>query len=118
MKRLLIILSLLAPRLLFADGAKGLTTSASVWMQSSATNVSLSFNGTIQTFTLPATNVVNFSSFSGSSGSISFLIVNTPVTYNTNGLRWLTAQPNHVTNGIVSFTAYGTNVIAAYKECQ
>jgi hypothetical protein len=90
------------------------------WSQSATTNLSLAFNGTLQCFTL-TNSAVNFTSFSGTNGSFSFLFrTTTPVTYpaNTNLVRWLTPHPTIVTNGVINFSAFGTNVIAAYKECQ
>lgn len=123
-KSILLSLLALAPALVFADGLVGIGAqsgpSSPGWTPNNATNLVPVFNGSIQTFTLPPTNIVNFAGFSGSGGSFSFLLTDTAVawTTNPNALRWLTVHPAFVTNGVISFTTYGTNVVGAYKECQ
>lgn len=88
------------------------------WAQNAATQLAVTFNGAIQTFTLPATTTVQFTGFSGSSGSVSFRMSGgTGVTY-PGSVKWVTAHPTAVASGIVSFTAYGSEVIGAYKETQ
>jgi len=98
------------------DGTELTNVPAVTWSQDLSTNLVLTFNGQIQTFTCPATNVIGFVSFSGTSGSISLLLSNTPVVFSPSGILWLTAQPTTVTNGIISLSAFGPTVVGAYAE--
>lgn len=100
-----------------------LTNVLAGWQTQFATNVSLTFvGGLAEEFTLTNTaTVVNFTNFSGSAGSLSYLFIAPAVvtyTSDTNALRWLTTRPTIVTNGVISFTRYGTNVVGAYRESQ
>jgi len=100
------------------DGAGLTNLQAVTWSPNCSTNLALLFNGQIQTFTCPSTNVIGFASFSGVSGSISLLMSNTVVAYPSSGIIWLTAQPTTVTNGVISFSAFGPTVVGAYGEAK
>lgn len=90
------------------------------WSTGGATNFALAFNQAQNPSYTISTNVINFTNVTGTSGSISFLLSNTTVFYdpNTNNFSWLTPHPTKVTNGIVSFSQYGTKTVGAYSEFQ
>ena len=101
----------------FTGNGSGLTNLIP-WSLSASTNVSVTFNGSLREMTLTNQSGVNFTNFTGTAGSYSFLLYsNVPVTYGTN-VFWLTTHPATVTNGVISFTAYGSQYVGAYIETQ
>jgi hypothetical protein len=109
------LLPALTNQFLTTNGNGSRLTNYISWSQLTNTIVTNIFNGTLQSYTLTNTAGVTMTNFTGTSGSISYLCYsNIPVTI-TN-VQWLTPAPVTVTNGVISFTAYGTNIEAAYKE--
>jgi len=92
------------------------------------TNITASFNGTMQTFTVtngPSIGTNLFFHFAGANGSVSYRIVGAAA-YNTLAFdyqpKWISGSNNVITNGVLSLTSYGgTNaaqIEAAMRENQ
>jgi hypothetical protein len=91
--------------------------------QGTATNITATFNGTLQTFTITNGPTVFFS-YAGANGSVSYRITSTNFTtlqfiYQP---KWLFGSNSVITNGVLSLTSYGgtnaTQLEAAIKENQ
>ncbi len=91
--------------------------------EGTATNITATFNGTLQTFTITNGPTVSFS-YAGANGSVSYRIISTNFTtlQFTYQPKWLFGSNNVITNGVLSLTSYGgTNaaqIEAAMKENQ
>ncbi len=76
--------------------------------EGTATNITATFNGTIQSYTITNGPTVYFH-FLGANGSISYRIYSTNFT--TLALdfqpKWLTGSNSVCTNGVITFTSYG-----------
>jgi hypothetical protein len=101
---------------LSTDNAAGLTNYIS-WTMLSGGSINVVFNGNLQSYTVTNPAGATFSGFTGSAGSDSYFCYrNIQVT--ASGVVWLTAAPSTVTNGVVSFTRFGTNRVGAYMQVQ
>lgn len=106
----------------YGDGSQltGLPSPVS-WSQPSGTNLHVVFANNLQTFTY--TNKSILMTWAGSNGSFSIRGRNL-TNYSMNLCRWLNGtnggNPQVITNGVVSFTAYGgtNDVVGAIKELQ
>jgi len=91
--------------------------------QGATTNITATFNGTLQTFTITNGPTVFFS-YAGANGSVSYRITSTNFTtlQFTYQPKWLFGSNNVITNGVLSLTSYGgtnaTQIEAAMKENQ
>jgi len=102
----------------FSGNASGILNYISYTPNSSATNVSLTFQGNLQQVSLTNTGTLNFTNITGTNGSMSFYINHTNTVVYTNTILWLTVHPTTVTNGIISFSQFGSSTLASYKETQ
>jgi hypothetical protein len=91
--------------------------------QGTATNITATFNGTLQTFTITNGPTV-FLSYAGANGSVSYRITSTNFTTLQFAYqpKWLVGSNSVITNGVLSLTSYGgtnaTQLEAAMKENQ
>ena len=91
--------------------------------EGTTTNIVVTFNGTLQTFTITNGPTVFFS-YAGANGSVSYRIIST--NFSTLQFvyppKWLFGSNNVITNGVLSLTSYGgtnaTQIEAAMKENQ
>ena len=85
------------------------------WQPLTNQSVTVIFNGQLQTYTL--TNSPVTFTFVGSAGSVSYRCKN--ITINTvTGFKWLAGSNSVCADGVISFTAYGSEIVAAMKELQ
>lgn len=83
---------------------------------SAVTNVSLAFNNLSQSQTLTNSGGVAFGSISGTNGEMKFYLVrNIPVSFDPS-ISWAQTPPTNITNGVISFKAFGSKVVARYEE--
>ena len=91
--------------------------------EGTATNLTATFNGTLQTFTVTNGPTV-FLSYAGANGSVSYRIISTNSTalHFSYQSKWLTGSNSVITNGVLSLTSYGgtnaTQIEAAMRENQ
>ena len=91
--------------------------------EGTATNITATFNGTLQTFTVTNGPTVFFS-YAGANGSVSYRIISTNFTTLQFSYqpKWVVGSNSVITNGVLSLTSYGgTNaaqIEAAMKENQ
>lgn len=109
--------------LVSSEDATGYTNTIAYTHEGTATNITVSFNGTLQTFTITNGPTV-FLSYAGANGSVSYRIISTNFTtlqflYQP---KWIAGSNNVITNGVLSLTSYGgtnaTQIEAALKENQ
>ncbi|HEX4262745.1 MAG TPA: hypothetical protein VH597_00285 [Verrucomicrobiae bacterium] len=107
--------------LISSEDATGYTNTVAWTHDGATTNLTVAFNGTLQSFTV--TNGPNvFFGYSGANGSCSFRIttnVNLRFAYQP---KWLVGSNSVITNGVLSLTSYGgtnaTQIEAAIGENQ
>lgn len=91
--------------------------------EGTATNITATFNGTLQTFTITNGPTVFFS-YAGANGSVSYRIISTNFTTLQFAYqpKWLTGSNSVCTNCVLSLTSYGgtnsTQIEAAMRENQ
>lgn len=91
--------------------------------EGTATNITATFNGTLQTFTITNGPTVFFS-YAGANGSVSYRITSTNFTTLQFSYqpKWLAGSNSVITNGVLSLTSYGgtnaTQIEASMKENQ
>lgn len=97
--------------------------------EGTATNLTVTFNGTLQSFTCtngPSASTNYFFHYAGANGSASFRFVSGGAAYNVLQFdyapKWLSGSNNVITNGVLSITSYGgtnaTQLEAAIRENQ
>src|SRR5262249_53885373 len=101
----------------------GLTNTIAWTHQGTATNITATFNGALQSATITNGPDV-FLSYAGANGSVSYRIISTNFTtlHFAYQPKWLFGSNNVVTNGVLSLTSYGgtnaTQLEATMKENQ
>jgi hypothetical protein len=91
--------------------------------EGTTTNITATFNGTLQSFTVTNGPTV-FLSYAGANGSVSYRIISTNFTTLAFSYqpKWLAGSNNVITNGVLSLTSYGgtnnTQIEAAMRENQ
>jgi len=112
-----------ATNLISSEDATGYTNTIAYTHQGTTTNITATFNGTLQTFTVTNGPTVFFS-YAGANGSVSYRIISTNFTtlQFTYQPKWLAGSNNVITNGVLSLTSYGgtnaTQIEAAMRENQ
>ncbi len=89
--------------------------------EGAATNITATFNGTLQTFTV--TNGPSaFLSYAGANGSCSYRFITNVTLHFSYQPKWLSGSNSVITNGVLSLTSYGgtnaTQIEAAIGENQ
>jgi hypothetical protein len=89
--------------------------------EGSATNLTATFNGTLQSFTVTNGPTV-FLSYAGANGSCSYRFTTNVTLHFNYQPKWLAGSNSVITNGVLSLTSYGgtnaTQIEAAIKENQ
>lgn len=97
--------------------------------EGTTTNITATFNGTLQTFTCtngPSAGTNYFFHYAGANGSVSYRFASFAGSYNVLTFdyppKWLAGSNNVITNGVLSLTSYGgtnaSQLEAAIKENQ
>lgn len=107
--------------LVSSEDATGYTNTISWTHDGTATNLTASFNGTLQSFTVTNGPTV-FLHFAGANGSCSYRFTTNVTLVFDYQPKWLAGSNNIITNGVLSLTSYGgtnaTQIEAAIGENQ
>jgi hypothetical protein len=107
--------------LISSEDATGYTNTVSWTHDGTATNLTASFNGTLQSFTVTNGPTV-FIGYAGANGSVSYRFTTNVSLIFTYQPKWLSGSNNAITNGVLSLTSYGgtnaTQIEAAIGENQ
>jgi hypothetical protein len=107
--------------LISSEDATGYTNTVSWTHDGTATNLTASFNGTLQSFTVTNGPTV-FIGYAGANGSVSYRFTTNVSLVFTYQPKWLSGSNNAITNGVLSLTSYGgtnaTQIEAAIGENQ
>ena len=107
--------------LISSEDGGGLTNTIPHTHEGTATNITATFNGSLQSFTI--TNGPDiFFGYAGANGSVSYRITTNSTLHFTYQPKWLAGSNSVITNGVLSLTSYGgtnaTQLEAAMKENQ
>ncbi|HWD94107.1 MAG TPA: hypothetical protein VG938_17380 [Verrucomicrobiae bacterium] len=104
-----------------SEDATGYTNTIAWTHDGAATNLTTSFNGALQSFTV-TNGPTLFFHFAGANGSCSYRIMTNAALVFDYQPRWLFGSNNVITNGVLSLTSYGgtnaTQIEAAIGENQ
>jgi hypothetical protein len=107
--------------LISSEDATGYTNTVSWTHEGTTTNITASFTGTLQSFTVTNGPTV-FIGYAGANGSVSYRFATNVSLVFTYQPKWLSGSNNAITNGVLSLTSYGgtnaTQIEAAIGENQ
>jgi len=107
--------------LISSEDATGYTNTVSWTHDGTTTNITASFTGTLQSFTVTNGPTV-FIGYAGANGSVSYRFTTNVSLVFTYQPKWLSGSNNAITNGVLSLTSYGgtnaTQIEAAIGENQ
>jgi hypothetical protein len=107
--------------LISSEDATGYTNTVSWTHEGTTTNITASFTGTLQSFTVTNGPTV-FIGYAGANGSVSYRFTTNVSLVFTYQPKWLSGSNNAITNGVLSLTSYGgtnaTQIEAAIGENQ
>jgi hypothetical protein len=107
--------------LVSSEDATGYTNTIAWAHQGAATNITATFNGTLQSATITNGPDIYFS-YAGKNGSCSYRITTNSNLHFNYQPKWLAGSNSVITNGILSLTSYGgtnaTQIEAALRENQ
>lgn len=107
--------------LISSEDATGYTNTIAWTHEGATTNITATFNGTLQSATITNGPDIYFS-YAGKNGSCSYRITTNSNLHFNYQPKWLAGSNSVITNGILSLTSYGgtnaTQIEAAMKENQ